>query len=94
MLANCANPLCSTSLRRLAEGELLRLETVPALGLSKACRVEYFWLCHRCSSVMTLRLKEDRTVGAGSVTRSDSRRPRPCHSCVGTSTERANAPWC
>jgi hypothetical protein len=64
MLANCANPLCSASLRRLAEGELFRLETEPALGLSKACRVEYFWLCHRCSSVMTLRLKEDGTVGA------------------------------
>jgi hypothetical protein len=64
MLANCANPLCSASLRRLAEGRLFRLGTDPARGSPKARRVEYFWLCHRCSSVMTLRLKEDGTVGA------------------------------
>jgi hypothetical protein len=64
MLSNCANPLCSASSRRLAEGKLFRLGTDPALGASKDCRVEYFWLCHRCSSVMTLRLKGDGTVGA------------------------------
>jgi len=63
MLANCANPLCSASFRRLAEGKLFRLETDPALGSSKSNRVEYFWLCHRCSSAMTLRLREDGTVG-------------------------------
>jgi hypothetical protein len=39
MLANCANPLCPASLRRLAEGELFRLETEPALGLSKTCQM-------------------------------------------------------
>jgi hypothetical protein len=64
MPANCANPLCSTSFRRLAEGKLFRLGTVPPIVSSKVCREEYFWLCHRCSSVMTLRLKEDGTVGA------------------------------
>jgi hypothetical protein len=50
MLSNCANALCSAPLRRLAEGELFRLGTDLALGSSKACRVEYFWLCHRCYS--------------------------------------------
>lgn len=64
MLANCANPLCSATFHRPAEGKLFRLETDPASGSSKARRVEYFWLCHRCSSVMTLRLKEDGAVGA------------------------------
>jgi hypothetical protein len=64
MLANCANPLCSAPFLRLAEGTLFRLGTDPAIGASKGPGVEYFWLCHRCSSVMTLRLKEDRTVGA------------------------------
>jgi hypothetical protein len=64
MLAKCANPLCSASFRRIAEGKVSRLETDPALGSSKFSRVEYFWLCQRCSSVMTLRLKEDGTVGA------------------------------
>jgi hypothetical protein len=64
MLAKCANPLCSATFRRPAEGTLFRLGTDPAIGASKDPRVEYFWLCHRCSSVMTLRLKEDGTVGA------------------------------
>ena len=64
MLANCANPLCSASFRRLAEGRLFRLEADPALGSSKSSRVEYFWLCHRCSSTLTLRLGEEGTVGA------------------------------
>jgi len=93
MLANCANPLCSASLRRLAEGKLFRLGTDPARGSPKARRVEYFWLCHRCSSVMTLRLKEDGTVRSRSVPRSDSWCPRPCHSYLGTSTERTDATW-
>jgi len=64
MLAKCANPICSATFHRPAEGKLFRLGTDPAIGASKALRVEYFWLCHRCSSVMTLRLKEDGTVGA------------------------------
>jgi hypothetical protein len=63
MLANCANPLCSATFHRSAEGKLFRLGIDAALGSSKASRVEYFWLCHRCSSVMTLRLKGDGTVG-------------------------------
>jgi hypothetical protein len=63
MLAKCVNPLCSASFRRLAEGKLFRLEADLALGSSEAYRVEYFWLCHRCSSAMTLRVREDGTVG-------------------------------
>jgi len=64
MLAKCANGSCSASFRRLAEGRLFRLETDPALGSSKSDRVEYFWLCPLCSSTLTLRLREDGTVGA------------------------------
>jgi len=64
MPASCANPLCSALFRRLAEGKLFRLGTDPPIVSSKVRREEYFWLCHRCSLVMTLRLKEDGTVGA------------------------------
>jgi hypothetical protein len=64
MLAKCANPSCSASFRRLHEGRLFGLETDPALDSSKARRVEHFWLCQPCSSVMTLCLKDDGTVGA------------------------------
>jgi hypothetical protein len=63
MLAKCANPLCSASFRSLAEGKLFRLETDRALGSSKSNRVEYFWLCHPCSSTLILRVSEDGTVG-------------------------------
>jgi len=42
MLANCANPLCSASFRRLAEGRLFRLEADSAFGSAKTSRVEYF----------------------------------------------------
>jgi len=64
MPASCANPLCSTSFRRVAEGKLFRLGTDAPIVASKVRREDYFWLCHRCSLVMTLRLKEDGTVGA------------------------------
>ncbi len=61
MVATCSNPSCSASFRYLGEGRLFRLEGDPAFR-SKSNRVEYFWLCHRCSSAMTLRLREDGTV--------------------------------
>jgi hypothetical protein len=62
MLVKCTNPSCSASFRYLRDGRLFRLELDPTLCSSKSNRVEYFWLCHRCSSEMTLRLREDGTV--------------------------------
>jgi hypothetical protein len=62
MLVKCTNPSCSASFRYLRDGRLFRLERDPTLWSSKSNRVEYFWLCHPCSSEMTLRLKEDGTV--------------------------------
>jgi hypothetical protein len=62
MLVKCANDSCSASFRYLRDGRPFRLESDPTLWSSKSNRVEYFWLCHRCSSEMTLRLKEDGTV--------------------------------
>ena len=62
MLVKCTNPSCSASFRYLRDGRLFRLERDPALWSSKSNQVEYFWLCHRCSSDMTLRLREDGTV--------------------------------
>jgi len=70
MLAKCANPSCSTPLVYLREGKIFMVESGPqSLGLqskttiapaplqlaSKAQnRVEHFWLCGPCSSMMTL----------------------------------------
>ena len=62
MLVKFTTPSCSDSFRYLKDGRLFRLESDPTLSSSKSNRVEYFWLCHRCSSKMTLRLIEDGTV--------------------------------
>ena len=62
MLAKCANSSCSASFRSLKEGRLFRLESEPAIRSSDSNRVEYFWVCDRCSSAMTMRLREDGTV--------------------------------
>src|SRR5271157_2265423 len=62
MLAKYSDPSCAAPFRYLEDGKLFRLESDPTLRSSKSNRVEYFWLCHRCSSTMTLRLREDGTV--------------------------------
>jgi hypothetical protein len=62
MLVKCANSSCSASFRYLRDGRLFRLEGDPTHWSVKSSRVEYFWLCNRCSSEMTLRLIEDGTV--------------------------------
>ena len=68
MLAKCANPSCSASFRNLQDGRLFRLETDPELTLSdnsyasSSTKVEYFWLCSRCSEFMALRLGQDGSV--------------------------------
>jgi hypothetical protein len=60
MLAKCANASCSEFFRYLESGRLFRLDTDGA-GPS-ATPPEYFWLCHRCSRKMTLRLDESNGI--------------------------------
>ena len=62
MLANCTNSLCSAPFRFLGEGKLFRLESDPPIRPGTSNHGESFWLCHRCSSVMTLRLKGNGAV--------------------------------
>ena len=62
MLSKCSNPTCSTPFLYLHEGRLFLLECDSEYSASTSSRGEYFWLCERCSSVMTLRLGEDETV--------------------------------
>jgi hypothetical protein len=64
MLAKCANPLCSASFRRLADGRLFRLETEPRFASPNSRETEYFWLCESCSAETTLRLTADGLVVA------------------------------
>jgi hypothetical protein len=40
------------------------MESDPVFHKQDHSRMEYFWLCDRCSCTLTLRLKEDGTVVA------------------------------
>ena len=65
MLSKCANPSCSASFRYFHQGKLFRME-METLGDQPADseevtssgrivrRTEFFWLCDRCASEMTL----------------------------------------
>jgi hypothetical protein len=64
MLAKCCNPSCDAVFRYLYEGRVFVLENDPTVGRETSKRPEYFWLCERCSSKMTLRLGEDTPVVA------------------------------
>jgi len=62
MLAKCLNPSCSASFHHLGEGRLFLLENDPPLGTNKSRSSEYFWLCKKCSTVITPRLTKDGGV--------------------------------
>jgi hypothetical protein len=62
MLANCSNPSCSVPFRHLRDGKLFRVESDPVSRSVKSNRGEYFWLCDRCSSTVSLRLGEEGAV--------------------------------
>ena len=56
MLGKCSNPSCRVPFRYLRDGKLFRLEADPRLRTSKPNKLEYFWLCDRCSPRMSLRI--------------------------------------
>lgn len=79
MLFKCANPSCSSRLQRLTEGKLFLVENT---GLKKQggadCRkktprrIEYFWLCSPCSSVLTLTADSRAGIGVLPLRRAES----------------------
>ena len=72
MLNTCANPNCREAFRYLRDGRLFRLQTEAKGSSSEISHPEYFWLCARCSEVMSLRLAEDRRVIVVEVSESPS----------------------
>ena len=62
MLAKCANPSCSAPFRYLRDGRLFRLEADPRFRSSKPHKLEFFWLCDRCSPRMSLRISDGGKV--------------------------------
>ena len=67
MLAKCANPSCTTPFHYLRDGRLFQMETglggPQLVGEKKpAHKVEYFWLCNRCSTDLTLAYEPGKGV--------------------------------
>jgi hypothetical protein len=74
MLSKCANPDCTASFHYLRDGKLFQIdvsngnatEAQPRLVSDRKPqhRIEYFWLCARCSATMTLAVHPDKGVVA------------------------------
>jgi len=62
MLSKCANPSCTASFRYFHQGKLFRMEVenpnpdeaVLTRTGKHVRRMEFFWLCDRCATRMTL----------------------------------------
>jgi hypothetical protein len=58
MLSKCANPECSEVFRYLHQGKIFLLSPTPEVQMAteNACPSLYerFWLCDRCSKLMTV----------------------------------------
>jgi hypothetical protein len=62
MISKCANPSCAARFLYLHEGKLFRIQRdTPGEGLlgmdpaqKHMNKVEFFWLCPRCATSMTL----------------------------------------
>jgi len=69
MLHKCANPTCANPFRKLSEGKLFLVET-ETYSPSKSTlrrwdegvqhRIEHFWLCTQCASVLTLAFEKGK----------------------------------
>lgn len=74
MVGKCANSSCQTSFRYFHEGKLFHVETPTPQGGSDRFgrdssdsfvrKIEWYWLCSRCSAQMTLKMEK----GGGVVT--------------------------
>ncbi len=66
MLSKCANPECPTPFHYLREGKLFQVErgSRPQIvsGKRPPRKVEYFWLCGKCATTMTLALRGQGVV--------------------------------
>jgi len=56
VVSRCANPSCEARFKYLHEGRLFQFSSVdPSTDIGKHhLKVEYWWLCPRCCSSMTL----------------------------------------
>jgi hypothetical protein len=66
MLSKCANPDCGAAFHYLGEGKLYEIKfdrnQDPQPFKMSAGRAERFWLCDRCSNLMTLAVDASKKV--------------------------------
>ena len=65
MLSKCANPACSAGFRNLREGKVFVADWLGGVGVPEgksSRRSEMFWLCDRCSKLMTLAIQGDKVL--------------------------------
>lgn len=80
MVSKCANSGCMADFRYLHQGKLFHVEfdgagSIPSMQtqLKKpARRTEYFWLCHECSTRMTVSFQKGRGVTVKPLARSSA----------------------
>jgi hypothetical protein len=69
MVSKCANPVCSASFRYFREGRLFEIEVTSAKRADPSSserkphrKVEYFWLCSRCATELTVEAHGDQGI--------------------------------
>ena len=83
MLNRCANPECRTRFRKLEDGKLFLLEAEATAGEGAERRgesrterrLEHYWLCDPCSSVLTLSFERERGVVVVPLTPASWKKP-------------------
>jgi len=72
VLAHCANPACTRRFRKMEDGKLFLLDSAVEVSASQKRRkstsfkrLEHYWLCSACASVLTLSV--DRQLGVIAV---------------------------
>jgi hypothetical protein len=89
MLHKCANPNCPNLFRKLSEGKLFLVETDRFASSTSVLRrwdqgvqhrIEHFWLCAECASVLTLTFETGK--GLKTVPLLDSTRKKPAVSAA------------
>ncbi len=68
MVAKCANPVCCVPFRYLHLGRVFRVEILrrkrdeTGFGNGCASTVEHYWLCHVCSTSLTVAVERGEVV--------------------------------
>jgi hypothetical protein len=96
MLTHCANSACVTRFRKLEDGKLFLVEVDTAEKLTSqrdeparlSRRLEHYWLCGPCASVLTLSFERERGVVAVPL----MRRLRKMPAAPGRTGEAVHAP--